>query len=65
MLKRLVGAAVVAALAGCGDGQDVEADVGGAAEGGEDAVQSRFEVSVDTQKIVNPDTAPPSENPDN
>lgn len=62
MLKRLVGAAVVAALAGCGDGQDADAETGGAPRGGEETVESRFEVSVDTQKIADPDTAQPSDN---
>jgi hypothetical protein len=66
MLKRLVGASVVAALAGCGDGRDADADTGGAAEEREEVPSSRFEVSVDTQRVGTPDSAvAPSENPDN
>lgn len=61
MLKRLVGAAVVAALVGCGDGQDADAETGGAPADGEAAAESRFEVSVDTQKIADPDTAQASD----
>ena len=64
MLRRLVGAAVAAALAGCGgdDGAEPDAD----AQAREEVSESRFEVSVDTQRIANPDAeVAPSENPDN
>ena len=64
MLRRLVGAAVVAALVGCGDQDGAEPDAG--AQAREEVSESRFEVSVDTQRIANPDLeVPPSENPDN
>jgi hypothetical protein len=62
MLRRMVGLAAIAALAGCGDDRSAapEAD-GGASPSGERA--SRFEVSVDTQRIATPDSeVPPSEN---
>jgi hypothetical protein len=63
MLMRLVGAALVMSLAGC-NGADAGAE--GTAEEREEARPSRFEVSVDTQRIATPDAeVPPSENPDN
>ena len=64
MLRRLVGAAVAAALAGCGGEDGAEPDAG--AQAREEVSASRFEVSADTQRIATPDSeVPPSENPDN
>jgi hypothetical protein len=64
MSMRSVGLAVLAALAGCGAGGAPEAD--GVDRTGPPAGEeraSRFEVSVDTQRIATPDSeVPPSEN---
>jgi hypothetical protein len=57
MPMRWMGAVLVAALAGCGGGGDVEADGGGpAAEPAAEERASRFEVSVDTQAVATPDS---------
>lgn len=62
---RPMGAALVAALAGCGGGEPAEGDGGGAsvdAAAAGDA--SRFEVTVDTQRLAADTAGAPSENPE-
>lgn len=63
MRLRPVGAALVAALAGCGGGEPAED--GGAASVDAAAAEpaSRYEVSVDTQRLASDTAGAPSENP--
>lgn len=66
MPMRGVGAAVLAVLAGCGGSQAEAEREGPAGEPAASEPASRFEVSVDTQKVATPDSqVAPSENPDN
>ncbi len=65
MGSRLAGAALVAALAGCGGAEPAEGDGGGAPVDAAAAEQdSRYEVSVDTQRLAGDTVGAPSENPE-
>ena len=65
MGSRLAGAALVVALAGCGGREPAEADGGEASvDAAASEPASRYEVSVDTQRLAGDTAGAPSENPE-